>query len=152
MNKKTHELKKVKKHGTKRVHTTPLPVQSKECILKSVLLTPIKAIESHLSEPTFDINNFVAAVYRQNGQVYIGEVIDMDEQDVYISFLDHRGGLSSLSTFAKPKKPDEVWVNRNDILCVTPEPSAGYGGKRHRLVLDKDVLNAVIHFHAQWKP
>ena len=59
--------------------------------------------------------------------------------------------MSNISTFVEPKSPDEVWVRRRYVLCVIPEPSSGYSGKRHRFTLEKHDLDENLRCYCQWK-
>ena len=72
------------------------------------------------AEVVIEVDNLIAAIYRDNGRVYIGKLTDVDESDAFVSFLEHRGEMSNISTFVKPKSPDKVWVRRRDVLCVIP--------------------------------
>ena len=103
------------------------------------------------AEVVIEVDDFIAAIYRDNGRVYNGKVTDVDESDAFVSFLEHRGEMSNISTFVEPKSPDEVWVRRRDLLCVILEPSSGYSGKRHRFTLEKHVLDENLRCYCQWK-
>ena len=64
---------------------------------------------------TAEVNDYVAAVY-------YCKVMEVDELDVHISFFAHKGDLSTSTTFFIPKLPDEVWVAKENILCIVPCP------------------------------
>ena len=68
--------------------------------------------------------DFVAAVYSEDCQVYIGKVLEVDEDDTLISFMHHGNSkpLDSNSVLKWPRQSDEVWINRDDVLCLIPEP------------------------------
>ena len=103
------------------------------------------------AEVVIEVDDFIAAIYRDNGRVYMGKVTDVDESDAFVSFLEHRGEMSNKTTFVKAKSPDEVWVRRRDVLCVIPEPSSGYSGKIHRFTLEKHVLDEILRCYCQWE-
>ena len=69
--------------------------------------------------------DFVAAVYRQNRKLYIGEVLEVDEEDVFVSFLEHRGEITPKSVSKTSKRPDEVWVAIKDVLSMFPARKEG---------------------------
>ena len=53
-----------------------------------------------------EVNDLVAAMYDR--KVYISKVIDVDGTDANISFLAHKGEISSTSTFREPIYVDEI--------------------------------------------
>ena len=65
---------------------------------------------------TVEVDDYVAAVY--DCKAYVGKVLEVDELDVHISFFAHKGDLSISTTFVIPKVPDEVWVAKENILCI----------------------------------
>lgn len=64
----------------------------------------------------FEVGDFVAAVYRSLCQVYIRQIKEADEDDAFISFLQHSGKLRDNSSFRWPKNEDEVWVAHHDTV------------------------------------
>ena len=69
---------------------------------------------------------YVAAVY--NGKPYVGKVEEIDQGDVYITFMKPEVKSISQQTFLWPSRADEVWVKEEDILCVVSSPQAGKRG------------------------
>ena len=80
---------------------------------------------------------------RPGKKVYIDEVIAMDVEEVNVSFLQHSGKLSLLSVFRQP----QIWVSRNNVLCVTNQPIEI---KRGSLLFERDVLSNVLTLFGQW--
>ena len=76
------------------------------------------------------MNDYVGAVYHEDKKVYVGKVLETDETDVHVSFLGHEGSLSTSSSFKIPKNPDEVWVQKDHILCIIPEPTGGWAKRK----------------------
>ena len=68
--------------------------------------------------------DFVATVYSEDCQVYICKVLEADEDDTLISFIHHGNSkrLDSDSVLKWQRQSDEVWINRDDVLCLIPEP------------------------------
>ena len=64
----------------------------------------------------------VAAVYRQDNKLYIGEVLEVDEDDVLVSSLEHRDEITPKSVSKTSKRLDEVWVAIKDILSIVLQP------------------------------
>ncbi len=69
---------------------------------------------------------YVAAVY--NDKPYVGKVKEIDQGDVYITFMKPEVKHISQQTFLWPSREDEVWVKEEDILCVVSCPQAGKRG------------------------
>ena len=90
---------------------------------------------------TVEVDDYVANV---------GKVLEVDELDVHISFLVQKGDLSISTTFVIPKVPDEVWVAKENILCIVPRPNEDKRGKRARLVLDETVLETILKMLETW--
>ena len=86
-------------------------------------------------------------MYRQDRKLYIGEVLEVDEDDVFVSFSEHRGEITPKSVFKTPKRPDEVWVSIKDVLSIVPQPGKKGSGKSLALALHEDVLEASIAQH-----
>ena len=61
--------------------------------------------------------NFVAAVYENKW--YIGQVMEVENDEVYINFMQKCGKISALKW---PPKKDEIWVNLEQLLCVIEAP------------------------------
>ena len=90
----------------------------------------------------------MAAVY--DCKTYADKVLEVDGLDVHISFFAHREDLSISTTFVIPKVPDEVWVAKENILCIVPRPNKDKRGKRARLVLDETVLETILKMLEAW--
>ena len=73
-----------------------------------------------------------------DGKVYIDKMFKIDDADAKISFYEYTGTLSIGSTFCKPKKRDEIWVDFVNILHVVPVPAETKQGKKfEKFVLKK---------------
>ena len=83
-------------------------------------------------------------------KAYVGKVLEVDELDVHISFFAHKGDLSISTKFVIPKVPDEVWVAKENILCIVPRPNEDKRGTRARLVLDETVLETIVQMLEAW--
>ena len=90
----------------------------------------------------------MATVY--DCKAYVGKVLEVDELDVHISFFAHKGDLSITTTFVIPKVPDEVWVAKENILCIVLCPNEDKRGKSARLVLDETVLETNLKMLEIW--
>ena len=76
-----------------------------------------------------DIHDYVAAVYDRKS--YVGKVlVDVDDTDACISFLEHEGSISNNTIFREPNRKDELWVDFNHVLCVIPEPIVTKRGRK----------------------
>ena len=98
--------------------------------------------------------DFVAAVYSEDCQVYIGKVLEVDEDDTLISFMHHGNSkpLDSNSVLKWPRQNDEVWINRDDVLYLIPEPvSLKITGSREGCKLQDGVFTNVLSLYRKWK-
>ena len=82
-----------------------------------------------------------------DGKVYIDKMFKIDDADAKISFYKYTGTLSIGSTFCKPKKRDEIWVDFVNILHVVPVPAETKQGKK----FEKFVLKKVMEKFPVWK-
>ena len=82
-----------------------------------------------------------------DGKVYIDKMFKIDDADAKISFYEYTGTLSIGSTFCKPKKRDEIWVDFVNILHVVPGPAETKQGKK----FEKFVLKKVMEKFPVWK-
>ena len=82
-----------------------------------------------------------------DGKVYIDKMFKVDDADAKISFYEYTGTLSIGSTFCKPKKRDEIWVDFVNILHVVPVPAETKQGKK----FEKFVLKKVMEKFPVWK-
>ena len=81
--------------------------------------------QEHRIQPS--VGDYVAAVYQN--QWYIGKVIEFDEDEVNIDFMEQAGKVAT--NFKWPALKDELWVPVNDILLVISQPTTS--GKSQRL-------------------
>jgi len=44
-----------------------------------------------------------------------GKVIEVDDEDVYVSFLKHSGDMTTSTTFSQPNTVDQVWVKKYHV-------------------------------------
>ena len=95
-----------------------------------------------------EVDDYVAAVY--DCKAYVGKVLEVDELDIHISFFAHTGDLPISTTFVIPKVPDEVWVAKENILCIVLCPNEDQRGKMARLVLDETVLETILKMLEIW--
>ena len=82
-----------------------------------------------------------------DGKVYIDKMFKIDDADAKISFYEYTATLSIGSTFCKPKKRDEIWVDFVNILHVVPVPAETKQGKK----FEKFVLKKVMEKFPVWK-
>ena len=82
-----------------------------------------------------------------DSKVYISKVFEVDNSDAKISFYEYTGILSISSTFCKPKKRNEIWVDYVNILYVVPVPAETKQGKK----FEKFVLENVMEKFPVWK-
>ena len=95
-----------------------------------------------------EVNDYVAAAY--DCKAYVGQVLEDDKLNVHISFFARKGDLSISTTFVISKVPDEVWVAKENILCIVPRPNEDKRGKRARLVLGETVLETILKMLGAW--
>ena len=87
-------------------------------------------------------------------QVYIGKVLKVDEDDTLISFIHHGNSkrLDSNSVLRWQRQSDEVWIDRDDVLCLIPEPvSLKITGSREGCKLQDGVFTNVLSLYCKWK-
>lgn len=82
---------------------------------------------------TYHVDDYVAASYL--GHWYIGKIMNCDDEDntFEITFLQKRKRM-----FQWPTRPDEIWVNYEDILCKVSTPLASGKSKRMLVLRDGD--------------
>ena len=93
------------------------------------------------------LNDYVAAVYEGDKKVYIGKVIDVDQTDVNVSFLEHKGEISRKSIFVEPRRKDKIWNELKNLLCILPAPLETKRGKK----FNEDILVNVNEHFSHWK-
>ena len=112
-------LEKQKKTKKLPVHLEPPPVV--EDIIQDGT-TPTNA------EPADEIvteeGDYVAAVYIHNGKSYIAKVEEVDEDDgeVFLSCMHPAVTDKGTTLYLRPQPPDLLWVRKQCILCIVPEP------------------------------
>ena len=66
---------------------------------------------------TLEIGKYVEAIYIENTNVYIGKIVEVNEHDVFIMFIE----ASTTSTFKWPKYEDSVWAAKG-LVCLFCQP------------------------------
>ena len=74
-------------------------------------------------------------------------MLEVDEDDVFVSFVEHRGEITPESVFKTPKRPDEACVAIKDVLSIVPQPEKKGSGA---LTLNEDILGASVAEHEYW--
>ena len=77
-------------------------------------VTPSSSSDDASNEAvTYEVGQFVSAVY--DHKWYIGKISEVDEteSEVEISFMEKKKQF-----FQWPIRPDTIWINTDDILCV----------------------------------
>ena len=99
---------------------------------------------------TLETGEYIAAIYILNTNVYIGKIVEVDEHDVFITFMEaSTTDLTITSTFKWPKYEYIVWVAKGLVLSVLPPPEkVGKSGISFRF--NPDVLQAVIQKYDAW--
>ena len=97
--------------------------------------------------------DYVAAVYSENCQVYIGSIIEFDEEDALISSKHGDGRpLNARSVLKWPTPRDEVWIARRNILCLIPEPvPTKITASRIGCNLQEAVFGNVMSLYRNWQ-
>ena len=98
--------------------------------------------------------DFVAAVYAEDSHVYIGTIVEYDDEDALISCMEHGDGrpLNAKSVLKWPTPRDEVWIGRYDILCLIPKPvPTNITARRIRCKLQEAVFSDMMSLYRSWK-
>ncbi|XP_048245740.1 uncharacterized protein LOC124116006 [Haliotis rufescens] len=68
------------------------------------------------------VGRFLAAIY--DGNWFIGKVleVDIDDGDTKITFMEKTQDKGK--TYKWPSRPDEIWIEFDDVLCFIDEPVA----------------------------
>ena len=134
-------LKKQKKKGETNRDVPITPVASSSN--KEGNAEVAKSFEEILTL-TLEIGEYVAAIYIENTNVYIGKIVEVDEHDVFITFMEaFTTDLTTTLTFKWPKYEDSVRVAKGLVLSVLQAPEkVGKSGRSFRF--NPDVLQAVI--------
>ena len=66
----------------------------------------------------------MAVVYIHNGKPYIAKVEEVDEDDgeVFLSCMHPAVTDKGTTLYRWPQPPDLLWVRKQCILCIVPEP------------------------------
>ena len=70
------------------------PAQSTRVPVNLIRRAPVNtsfAAAFSSAEVVIEVDDFIAAIYWDNGRVYNGKVTDVDESDAFVSFWEHRG-------------------------------------------------------------
>ena len=93
------------------------------CLSREIVsrATKLKALPAAQLSIDLKEEDYVAAVYSEDCQVYISQVVKLDEDDTLISFMHHGNSgnsklLDSNSVLKWPRQSDEVWINRDDVF------------------------------------
>ena len=99
---------------------------------------------------TLETGEYVAAIYIENTNVYIGKIVEVDEHDVFITFMEaSKTDLTTTSNFKWPNYEDSVWVAKGLVLSVLAAlEKVGKSGRSFRF--NPDVLLAVIQKSDAW--
>ena len=65
----------------------------------------------------------MASVYIHDRKAYFAkvEVVDENDGDVFLSFM-LPPVTDKVTLYRWPQQPDQVWVEKDCILCIVPEP------------------------------
>ena len=88
---------------------------------------------------------FVIAKY--GSQCYVGKVLDDDEEDTFITFMETKGRGANLA-FCWPKRSDDVWVEHKDVLETIDPPIQG---KRHLKLTENSAIKFCAYVDAEAK-
>jgi hypothetical protein len=55
------------------------------------------------------VDDFIACIYEN--QWYVGKILDMDDQDVQVTFLE-----KAKAKFRWPTSPDIIWCNKENVI------------------------------------
>ena len=78
---------------------------------------------------------------RYDNKVYIGKVVETDllDKDARITFMERTRGKGTVPLLKWPSKPDEIWVDFDNIICLI-EDALPYGRTRRQFKLtEKDL-------------
>ena len=65
-----------------------------------------------------EVGDFVAAIYEEDLKQYIGKIVEIDDADVDVTFMETSTSTINLrSMFKWPRNKDEVQVDKSHILC-----------------------------------
>lgn len=73
-----------------------------------------ETMSSQRSTPTFEVDNhdWVAVSYESDW--YIGQVTDIDENELFVIFLTAAGKFKDSYKFPNP--PDQIWIWKSDVI------------------------------------
>lgn len=96
-----------------------------------------------------DVYDFVAAVYCEDNQWYVGKVIEVDdeEDEAYISFMTADKERNP-PTYSWPSREDKVWIKFKDVLCKI-NPPAPTGKSKRCFKLDCNTESLIKDIYAQ---
>ena len=81
------------------------------------------AVGNNTHEVEVKEGEFVASVYIHDRKAYFAkvEVVDENDGDVFLSFMVPPV-TDKVTSYCWPQQPDQVWVEKDCILCIVPEP------------------------------
>ena len=84
--------------------------------------------EHHLEREDIhlSIGEYVGAVY--DDKQYTGRVKDIDGDDVQVDFMEPDVNRNTQQTFLWPRRSDNLWVKKKDVLCVVSSPEEAKRG------------------------
>ena len=107
-------------------------------------------IESILYNPQLSLEegDYVAAVYIEDRKPYIGKVLEVDGDDVYIDFMKPNVKDNALPQILQwPGRRDDIWVKSTEVLCVVCEPEETNRGYK----FIADTCQNICTRHFTWK-
>ena len=81
------------------------------------------AVGNNTREVEVKEGEYVASVYIHDRKAYFAkvEVVDENNGDVFLSFMPPPV-TDKVTLYRWPQQPDQVWVEKDCILCIVPEP------------------------------
>ena len=118
----------------------------KQIIKKPVEEEPARSTESESAQNSkislaekngsYDKDSWVAALYQM--EWYIGQITDIDEDDVLINFLTKSGKKADIYIY--PLCRDEIWVHKSQVLHVIENIQATGKSKRSFKLSETDKM------------
>jgi hypothetical protein len=87
------------------------------------------------------IGDWVAAVYDRKW--YIGNVLEIYGNEFHINFLEKANLKHDSNVFKYPRKQDDLWMSKNEILMVLPDNPVPSGKSGRLLELEWNTLKRI---------